>query len=158
MRMALWIIGIPLVVVLLGMQLRQRVFFDLSPVNPEATLEARLHPDPGINKTLHRSCYDCHSAEVKIPWYGHVWPTSVLLRNDIRRGRARLDFSNWSNLSPEMEHIRLIGACREMRGNEMPLWYYRPLHWGAKPSDHEVEAFCQWVQTMQLQPGVAEAR
>lgn len=155
MRIALWIIGIPVVVIFLGMQLQQHNVFDLAPVNPQATIEARLHPDTAVQNSLRRSCYDCHSADVKIPWYGHVWPTSVLLRNDIRKGRARLDFSNWSNLSPEMAQIRLIGACREMRADEMPLWKYRLMHPGSAPKDSEVEAFCSWVQTMRLQSGVA---
>ncbi|MFP5276836.1 MAG: heme-binding domain-containing protein [Acidobacteriota bacterium] len=157
MRRALWIFAIVIVVVFLGMQFH-RPNFGLEPVNPHATLEAQLHPDAQIHNALRRSCYDCHSAEVKVPWYGHVWPASALLQNDIRKGRAYLDFSNWSNLSTEMSQIRLISACREMRGDEMPLWYYRPMHPGASPKDEDVEAFCSWVQTMRLRSGVAEVR
>lgn len=158
MRAILWIIGIPVVVVFLGMQLHQYNSFDLASVNPQATIEAQLHPAVGIQNTLQRSCSSCHSAAPKIPWYGHVWPTSVLLRNDMRKGRARLDLSNWSNLSPEMAQIRLTGACRAMREGTMPLWYYRPMHPGAAPSDREVEAFCSWVQSLQPQSGVAKLR
>ena len=156
-RTVLWIAGILLAVLFLGMQSR-RPNFALASVDPRATLEAQLHPDAEVHNALRQSCYSCHSAEVSIPWYGHVWPTSVLLQNDIRRGRAHLDFSNWSNLSHEMAHIRLIGACRQMRADEMPLWYYRIVHPGATPDDREVEAFCSWVQSMQPAPNVAGLR
>ena len=157
MRSAIWLLGVFILVVLIGMQSRQPDF-DLAPVNAHASLDAQLHPDVNVNVTLRRSCNDCHSMEVKVPWYGHVWPVSVLLRNDMRAGRARLDLSNWSNLSPEMAHIRLVHACRAMRESEMPLWYYRALHPAAAPNHQDVEAFCSWVQSMTMEPGVVALR
>jgi Haem-binding domain len=147
MRRIIWIGGFLIVVLLLAMQLR-RPNYDLSPVNRAATFEARVHPDAQIGKTLQQSCYSCHSAQGEIPWYGHVWPTSQLLQNDVRRARARLDFSNWSNLSPEMSRIRLLDACQEMRDSRMPLWYYRPMHPGSAPKSADIEAFCGWAQSL----------
>ncbi len=157
MRSAFWLLSVFVLVVLIGMQSRQ-ADFDLAPVNARATLDAQLHPDVKVNLTLRHSCNDCHSMEGKIPWYGHVWPVSNLIRNDMRRGRAQLDLSNWSNLSPEMAHIRLVGACRAMRESEMPLRSYQMLHPGTAPQRQDVEAFCSWVQSMALEPGVAALR
>jgi hypothetical protein len=147
MRRILWIIGALVVVVLVAMQMH-RPNFDLTPVDAAATLDAQLHPDAGISTTLHKACYNCHSAEARIPWYGHVWPTSQLIQNDVRMGRARLDFSNWANLSPEMSRIRLQSSCSMMQQSKMPLWYYRPMHLGAAPKAEEVAAFCNWVQSL----------
>jgi len=147
MRRILWIIGAVVVALFVAMQVH-RPSLDLTPVDAAASLDAQLHPDPVISSTLHKGCYNCHSAEVKVPWYGHVWPTSQLIQNDVRKGRARLDFSNWANLSPEMSRIRLQNSCNMMQESRMPLWYYRPMHPGAAPKQEDVAAFCNWVKTL----------
>jgi Haem-binding domain len=152
-----WLVGILAVVILLAMQVR-RPNYDLSPASPEQTMEAQLHPSAPIQHMLQQSCYSCHSAQVEIPWYGHVWPTSHLLQNDVRRGRARLDFSNWANLSPEMSRIRLLDACRMMREARMPLWYYRPMHPGSAPRPEEIDAFCSWTESPHNATEVAQLR
>ncbi len=33
------------------------------------------------------ACYDCHSNEVVVPWYGKVAPVSWLVKHDIDEGR-----------------------------------------------------------------------
>lgn len=156
MRRILLICGI-LIVGLLTMQFR-RPNYDRAPVNAAATFDASVHPAGEISNTLHQSCYSCHSAQGKIPWYGHVWPASELMQNDVRGARARLDFSNWSNLSPEMSHIRLLDACRAMRETAMPLWYYRPMHPGSAPKPAQVEAFCAWAQSQPTDHAMALLR
>ncbi len=157
MRKLGWLAGIVAVVVLLALQVR-RPNYDLAATSPELTIKAQLHPSPQIQHMLQRSCYSCHSAQAEIPWYGHVWPTSELLQNDIRRGRARLDFSNWTNLSPEMSRIRLLDACSMMREAKMPVWYYRPIHPGSSPKLAEVDAFCSWAQSLPQAREVAQLR
>jgi Haem-binding domain len=120
---------------------------DLRPTNPEATLDARLRPSPQIRTMLHQSCYNCHSEQGERPWYAQVWPASELLQKDVREGRARLDFSEWDRLSPEMSKIRLLDSCRMMQENKMPVWYYRPMHpMTSTPDPAAVNAFCQWAQ------------
>lgn len=155
MRKFGWLVGILVVVVLIAMQAR-RPNYDLSATSPELAMEAQLHPSPQIQHMLQQSCYSCHSAQVEIPWYGHVWPSSRLLQDDVRRGRARLDFSNWANLSPEMSRIRLLDSCRMMRESKMPLWYYRPMHPGSAPGTEDVNAFCSWVESLPTTPEVAQ--
>lgn len=145
MRRTIWIIGIIVVVLLVAMQFR-RPDFDRQSVDAAATLQAQLHPPAQVAEMLRRSCANCHSAQGEIPWYGHVWPSSVLLQNDIRQARGRFDLSTWGNLSPEMSRIRLLNACAAMRSSDMPLWYYRPMHPGSAPKPDEVEAFCAWAQ------------
>lgn len=157
MRKVIWTVSIAVVVLLVAMQVR-RPEYNLSATNPSATFEAVHQPDMHIQKMLQQSCYDCHSTQGKIPWYGQVWPASHLLQSDVRRGRAHLDFSNWSNLSPEMAKIKLHDACEVMRESEMPLWYYRPMHPGSKPKAADVEAFCSWAQSLPTGQEVARLR
>lgn len=156
MRRTILILSAAVVVFFVGMQFN-RPNIDRTPVNPQASFESQVHADGQIHATLRQSCYSCHSAETKIPWYGQVWPASALIENDIRDGRAHLDFSSWGNLSPEMARNRLVKACESMREGEMPLWYYRPMHPGSVPSAHEIESFCTWVHSSSTVLGRAEA-
>jgi hypothetical protein len=135
------------------MQYHQRPS-NLRLIYPDATLDARLHPAPEVQRMLHQSCYDCHSEEGNWPWYSHFWPGSKLLEMDVHEGRARLDFSEWDRLSPEMSKIRLMDACRMMTENKMPVWYYRPMHpMTSTPDPATVAEFCQWAKAM---PGESE--
>jgi hypothetical protein len=141
------IVGIAFVVIILLMQMRTAKATH-RPVESNATIDARLHPSPQISNMLHQSCYNCHSEQGETPWYAHAWPASDLLQKDIRQGRARLDFSEWDRLSPEMSRIRLLDSCRMMRESKMPVWYYRPMHpETSTPDPKDVDAFCQWAQS-----------
>jgi hypothetical protein len=147
MRKFGWIAGILVVALLLVFQV-SRPNYDLTPASPEQSFESQLHPSPQIQHMLQTSCYSCHSTQSKIPWYGHVWPASQLMQSDVRRGRAMLDFSHWTNLGPEMSRIRMLDACRMMRDGKMPVWYYRPIHPGSAPKADDVAAFCSWAESM----------
>ena len=70
------------------------------------------------------------------------------MQNDVRRGRARLDFSKWSDLSPEMSRIRLLNACRMMREAKMPVWYYVAVHPGTALKPDDTAAFCSWAESL----------
>jgi len=155
MHRSLWSLSI-LVILFFGIMQFHQPNFNLGLVSPSDSFEAQLHPAPDVHGVLQKSCYSCHSGQANIPWYGRIWPASALMEKDIRQARARMDLSNWSNLSSEMSHIRLVAACREMRESKMPLWYYRPLHPGSAPNSEETEAFCQWVYSSPLRPEVAE--
>ena len=147
MRKIGWIASILIVVFLLALQV-DKPNYEMTSVAPEQSVEAQLHPSPQVQHILQQSCYSCHSSQAKIPWYGNVWPTSQLLQNDIRRGRARLDFSSWTNLGPEMSRIRMLDACRMMREEKMPVWYYRAVHPGSVPKPDETAAFCSWAKSL----------
>lgn len=155
MRKIGWISGIFAVLLILALQV-YRPNYDLAPASPEQSFEAQLSPSPQIQHMLQQSCYSCHSTQAEIPWYGNVWPTSQLMQNDVRRGRARLDFSNWTNLGPEMSRIRMLDACRMMREAKMPVWYYRAVHPGSAPKPDETAAFCSWAESLPKGPEVAQ--
>ncbi|WP_260706607.1 heme-binding domain-containing protein [Edaphobacter flagellatus] len=115
-----------------------------SPVS--ASMEAQLRPDAEVRATIHRACYACHSNNPENPWYAGVWPISSFVTADRQTGSARLNFSEWDRLSPEMSKIRLNDACVMMSQDKMPLWYYRPFHPMSGVSSREVQHFCDWVK------------
>ncbi len=118
------------------------------PVDPASTFEAVARPSPQLAAIVQRACRDCHSHDTSWPWYSRIAPASWLVADDVRRGRAHLNFSQWRFLSPEMSRIRLAEACREVKTKEMPPWQYRLLHPGARLSDADIQAFCDAAERM----------
>lgn len=57
-----------------------------------------------------------------------------------------------------MARIRLLSACQRMRKGRMPLWYYRPLHPDSAPRNADIDAFCNWAQSLPRTLKVAQLR
>ena len=100
--------------------------------NPPPT--ASVTWDSKATENLVRAaCYDCHSNETVWPWYSSVAPVSWLVQHDVDDGRKELNFSE-GNLHEVDEAAEMI------QSGEMPPWFYRPMHSGAKLSDSDKEA------------------
>ena len=69
-----------------------------------------------------------------------------LVAQDVRKGRARLNFSEWRGLPPEITALKLSDACVEVKRGGMPLWYYLPAHPDAKLSAEDVKTLCSWPE------------
>ncbi len=82
-----------------------------------------------------RACYDCHSNEVKVPWYGKIAPLSWWLTKHVDDGRAALNFSEWSTSRGEGAG----DAAETISEGSMPPGYYTwfGLHSAAKLSATE---------------------
>jgi hypothetical protein len=99
-----------------------------------------------VEIVLRTACYDCHSAETHWPWYSRIAPISWLIVSDVRRGRADLDFSDWSPV-PAVEPTpvqRLRWTCEEPRENSMPPLVYRLMHAEARLTESEKDRLCEW--------------
>lgn len=118
------------------------------PFDPAATFEAVAKPEPQLAAIVRRACQDCHSHNTAWPWYSLIAPVSWLVADDVEQGRAHLNFSQWSFLSPEMSKIRMKEACREVRTKGMPPWQYRFMHPEARLSEEDVAIFCEAVDRM----------
>jgi hypothetical protein len=126
-------IGIALGVVILAIQ-----FVPVDRANPASQTQV-----PGSTQAraiLKKSCYDCHSNEVRWPWYSYVAPVSWLVAKDVKDGRAALNFSTWNLLSADEQSEGMKESWEKVQSGEMPLWFYLPLHPSAKlsPSDRTV--------------------
>ena len=75
-----------------GFGLIQLVPYRISnpPVRQEPTWNS-----PQTRALAVRACYDCHSNQVQVPWYGHIAPVSWWLNHHVEDGRAALNFSEW---------------------------------------------------------------
>lgn len=89
---------------------------------------------PTTRELARRACFDCHSNEVQVPWYGHIAPLAWIVRDHVDEGRAALNFSEMDRPQEEAHE-----AGEEVEEGEMPPNYYLALHADARLSKTEHE-------------------
>ncbi len=99
--------------------------------NPPVRMEPAWD-SPRTRELAVRACYDCHSNEVRWPWYSHVAPVSWLVQHDVDEGRRAMNLSEWDRPQKEAHE-----AAEEVAKGKMPPWFYTPLHPPAKLSREE---------------------
>lgn len=114
--------------------------------DPAAAFEAVAKPSKEAVAVVRRACGDCHSNETVWPWYSRIAPVSWLVADDVKEGRAHLNFSEWNRYSPEVSQKRMGEACREVKEGGMPLFAYTLMHPNAKLSSADVSAICSAVR------------
>lgn len=90
---------------------------------------------PATRELARRACFDCHSNEVRWPWYARVAPVSWLIQHDVDEGRAALNFSEWQR--PQEEAGESAEALAE---GEMPPSIYLLMHPEARLTQAERSA------------------
>lgn len=111
--------------------------------NPPVTQDIGAPPE--VEAILRRSCYDCHSNEVRWPWYAYVAPVSWLVAQDVQRGREVVNFSEWDTYDAELQISLLYDVHEATDDGEMPLPIYLSLHRDAKLSQAEIETLESWA-------------
>lgn len=99
---------------------------------------------PGAPSEIKEACYDCHSHESELPWYGQVNPVGIFVRNHIIEGREHLNFSLIGQLDPR-ERAEILKECsEEIRKEKMPMKAYTWIHPHARFSSADREALAAW--------------
>lgn len=129
------------------------------PVDNSKTLEAHLQVPPQVAAILNRSCKDCHSNRTVWPWYAHVAPFSWMVVDDVIRGRAHFNLSDWTAPGdpPQMSR-RLDLMCKEPQQGFMPPITYLMVHRKAKLSPEDVKALCSWTRSVAASMGIQEPK
>jgi len=139
-RIAKWALA------LLALALVVIQFVPVEHTNPP--VESEVPASPEVRSVLRRACYDCHSNETVWPWYSRIAPVSWLVANDVEEGREELNFSTWNRLTTKRQ-IKLLHEAWEMvEEEEMPLWFYLPLHPEARLSTEDLSLLREWSQSM----------
>jgi hypothetical protein len=118
--------------------------------NPATTQEIVAPME--IDGLLQRACYDCHSNETRWPWYAYVAPTSWLVAWDVQEARRHLNFSTWGDYAPKKQRHKLDELVEMVEQDEMPLWYYRPLHPDARLTQAERATLTAWARAEHARP------
>jgi len=111
-----------------------------------ATLAARLAPPGSVQQILERACADCHSNRTSWPWYSAVAPASWLVAQDVREGRAHLNFSEWGTYRRARQITALNMIISVVDRGEMPPVQYTLLHRGAALTGHDKETLLDWAE------------
>ena len=83
---------------------------------------------------LREACYDCHSHETRWRWYSRVAPASWWIASHVKKGRERLDFSDWPQTRPWEAKAKLESIAAALRDDSMPPSSYRLMHSQARLS------------------------
>lgn len=92
------------------------------------------------------SCYDCHSYETKMPWYGNIAPLSWEVRSHIKQGRAWLNFQKWGSYDEEKKQKLYKGIAKSI-SLSMPIPMYLNLHEEAKLTRAQRNSIRKWAQS-----------
>lgn len=117
----------------------------LRPTNPP--VEAEVPAPAPVRAILRRSCYDCHSNATHWPWYSWVAPFSWPVVEDVRGGRAAMNFTAWNHLSAEERVKTMRAIARRVRDREMPPWLYLLAHSKARPSAADRATLERWAMS-----------
>ena len=99
--------------------------------------------NPEVDAIVERSCRDCHTANTQWPWYSRVAPVSWMVARDVRRGRAKLDFTDW-NAHRHSKNERME-ICDAVSNGSMPMRAYALVHRDARLSSLDVHRICDWA-------------
>lgn len=102
---------------------------------------------PGdVHNLLKNACYDCHSNNTNYPWYSNIQPVGWFLADDVKNGKAQINFSEFGSLSKRRQISKLRGIETQIKDDAMPLPTYRLMHEDARLTDAQKELLINWIR------------
>jgi hypothetical protein len=143
MRKLMKLLLVLVVVFMVGAQ-----FVPVELTNPPTGEGMRIEAPAEVMAILERACFDCHSNETVWPWYAHIAPASWLLERDVVDGRDEMNLSEWGAWSEDRRAHKAEEMVEEIEDEEMPPWFYTPLHPAAKVTEDDVEVLESWGKSL----------
>jgi len=109
--------------------------------NPQEEIQAPKE----IMSILKRSCYDCHSSEVKEPFYYDIAPMSWIVQQHVKNGRNVVNFSKWYGYKKEKQ-FKVMERLPKSIVIRMPMPSYLWLHRESALSAYEKKLLTQWAK------------
>ncbi len=98
-----------------------------------------------IKNILQRACYDCHSYQTNMPWYGNIAPISWEVRSHIKKGRKAVNFQEWGTYEKKRREKIYNGIAKSINFR-MPLPSYVTLHPEAELTTEERGKIRTWAK------------
>jgi hypothetical protein len=111
-------------------------------IDPKAEIQA---PEE-IMALLRTSCYDCHSYQTKMPWYGNIAPVSWEVKSHIKDGRRWMNFQTWQDYD-ETKKQKLYKGIVKSINFRMPIPAYISMHEEAKLTKDQRDSIKKWAQS-----------
>ncbi|CAA6801417.1 MAG: Unknown protein [uncultured Sulfurovum sp.] len=123
-------------------------FFSLSipasqPINKNEELQAPTE----VLSILKRSCYDCHSSEVKAPWYYEIAPVSWYAQLHVKNARNIINFSKWNSYSKERQS-KFLKKLPKAIVIRMPMQSYLYMHEEVRLTKDEKKLLKSWSKEL----------
>jgi hypothetical protein len=117
------------------------------PLEPSQTIFAAEPMPPDVRAIFENSCVQCHSNQVRWPWYSHLAPVSWVIAHDVHQGRKQLNFSEWAAYPARKKEDKRQEICEQVANGDMPESKYALLHRRAHLTPEQRDAVCAWSQT-----------
>ncbi|NDJ74920.1 MAG: heme-binding domain-containing protein [Chloroflexi bacterium] len=98
---------------------------------------------PEVRELAVDACFDCHSHETDWPWYAQVAPMRLYIWNEVREGRAAMNFSDWEDAPASLDEIE-----NQIDKGLMPPWTYTLGSREARLSDAEKERLIEGLRAV----------
>jgi len=99
-----------------------------------------------IMAMLKTSCYDCHSYETQMPWYGYISPASLEVKSHIKNGREAVNFQEWGTYDDAKKQKIYKGIVKTINFR-MPMPMYLMVHKEANLNREQREKIKKWAQS-----------
>jgi hypothetical protein len=125
--------------------LLQAIRIDIPTPPPSIDPNHEIEAPEEIMSMLKTSCYDCHSYQTKMPWYGEVAPISWEVKSHVKEGRDWLNFQEWNSYSEEKKQKIFKGIVKTIN-YRMPMPMYLSMHEEAKLTQVQRNSIKEWAQ------------
>lgn len=112
------------------------------PTDPSHTIQASLGATNALVPILDRSCGSCHSNNTVWPPYANVAPLSWVMADAVKKGRAVINFSEWSSYDSTTRHALLVASCNAVSQQAMPGTAWTTLNPETRLSADEIAIIC----------------
>ncbi len=119
-------------------------FVPVKMINEKTAKALEIKAPKKVMSILKRSCYDCHSNEVKFPWYASIAPASFFIKRHVDIGRKWLNFSIWETYTPKQKDKKLEEIYKAVY-KAMPLSGYEKMHQNAKLTQKDRNLIRDWT-------------
>jgi len=113
------------------------------------TFLVETNPPADVKKILETTCFDCHSAKTRYPWYDKITPINYWLDEHVKDGKKHLNFSKWSEYSLKRKEHKMDELYEEVEKGEMPLNSYTWTHSEANLTEKQIAAVVSWGKKVQ---------
>ena len=118
------------------------------PVPAGRTLPKDFNAPLPVRRIIQRACLDCHSEQTIWPWYSSIPLISRQIHEDVNNGREFMDFSHWSEYTPEEQAIYASLIAGATNARVMPPPKYLWMHRDARLSSADLETLKEWARTL----------
>lgn len=118
--------------------------------NPPVTAE--INAPPEVKAVLKNACYDCHSNETRLLWFDRIVPAYWIVADDVRKGRAHLNFSEIGALPAAQQAGALYESLNQMQFKVMPPRNYRSLHPEAVITPYQLATLKNYLASLEKNP------